>query len=207
MRINYVLIDFENVQPESLALLQVENLKVFLFVGATQTKVPFEIASALQVMGNNAEYIKIAGSGKNALDFHITYYLGQLTEKDPQGYFHIISKDTGFDPLIQHLKTKKVLIHRSKSISELPFIKRTEAKSIDEKAKLFITRLQSPQASKPGSIKTLQNAIGSFFQKQLSETEIAEIVALMKKSGLIVIQANKITYPGIPIPSKNIQSH
>jgi len=41
MRINYVLIDFENVQPESLAVLQQDHFKVMVFVGANQTKVPF----------------------------------------------------------------------------------------------------------------------------------------------------------------------
>jgi hypothetical protein len=36
MRINYVLIDFENVQPESLAVLQHEHFKVMVFVGTNQ---------------------------------------------------------------------------------------------------------------------------------------------------------------------------
>jgi hypothetical protein len=198
MRINYVLIDFENVQPESLALLQVENLKVFLFVGATQTKVPFEIASALQVMGSKAEYIKIAGNGKNALDFHLTFYLGQLTQKDPQGYFHIISKDTGFDLLIQHLKSKKVLCSRSDSVSNLPFVKRDSSKTIQEKTHLCIERLLVSKTSKPASLKALQNTINAYFQKQLSEAEVTQIITLLKQSGLIIIQANKISYPGIP---------
>ena len=40
MRTNYVLIDFENVQPESLVGLQQDHFKVLVFVGANQTKVP-----------------------------------------------------------------------------------------------------------------------------------------------------------------------
>jgi len=207
MRTNYIFIDFENVQPESLALLRQEQLKVFLFVGATQTKVPFEIASALQAMGSNAEYIKIAGSGKNALDFHISFYLGQLAEKDPLGFFHIVSKDTGFDPLIQHLKSKKILCSRSDSVSNLPFVKRDSSKTIQEKTHLYIERLLVPKTSKPASLKALQNTINAYFQKQLSEAEVTQIITLLKQSGLIIIQANKISYPGIPTPPKNIQSH
>ncbi|HEX5339549.1 MAG TPA: PIN domain-containing protein, partial [Gammaproteobacteria bacterium] len=61
MRINYVLVDYENVQPEALALLDAEHFKVIVFVGANQTKVTFEAAEALQRMGGKAEYIKISG--------------------------------------------------------------------------------------------------------------------------------------------------
>ena len=69
LRTNYVLIDFESVQPESLAALEHDHFKVLVFVGATQTKVSFKLASEMQRMGDKAEYIKIAGSGPNALDF------------------------------------------------------------------------------------------------------------------------------------------
>ena len=44
-----------------------------VFVGANQRRVPFDMASAIQRMGDKAEYIKISGNGPNALDFHIAY--------------------------------------------------------------------------------------------------------------------------------------
>ena len=67
MATNYVLIDFENVQPSNLDVLQHHPFQVLVFVGATQTKVPFDLAAAMQALGNSAQYVKIAGSGKNAL--------------------------------------------------------------------------------------------------------------------------------------------
>jgi len=123
MRMNYVMIDFENVQPESLAILQQDHFKVMLFVGANQTNIPFPVADAMQTLCGRAEYVKITGNGKNALDFHIAYYIGQFAAKDPTAYFHIISKDTGFDPLIAHLKTKKIYAARESDIGEIPLIK------------------------------------------------------------------------------------
>ena len=48
--------------------------------------------------GENGQYVKISGNGKNALDFHLAYYVGELATNDPEVYFHVISKDTGFDP-------------------------------------------------------------------------------------------------------------
>jgi len=98
MRTNYVLIDFENVQPSSLSALQQECFKVYVFVGASQQKVAFELAAALQPFGTRAEYVKISGNGPNALDFHIAFHIGELASKNSDSFFHIISKDAGFAP-------------------------------------------------------------------------------------------------------------
>jgi hypothetical protein len=48
---NYVLIDFENVQPTNLAILAKHSFKIYVFVGANQCKIPFDLASALQALG------------------------------------------------------------------------------------------------------------------------------------------------------------
>jgi hypothetical protein len=58
------------------------------------------------------------GNGTNALDFHIAYYIGRLAAKCPDAYFHIISKDTGFDPLIKHLKGQGISCQRSAAVTE-----------------------------------------------------------------------------------------
>ncbi|XOF32562.1 MAG: PIN domain-containing protein [Candidatus Electrothrix sp. YB6] len=71
---NYIFIDFENVQPKNVDVLVKHPFQIFVFVGERQTKVPFETANALQKFGNNAKYVKIAGNGPNALDFHIALY-------------------------------------------------------------------------------------------------------------------------------------
>jgi hypothetical protein len=130
---NYVLIDFENVQPKNLAILNGHEFKVIVFVGSNQAKIPFELASALQALGANAEYVKIGGKGPNALDFHIAFYIGQLAERDPNAYFHIISKDTGFDPLIKHLKERKIFAQRERDLAEIPLLRISNATSVDEK--------------------------------------------------------------------------
>lgn len=59
MRTNIVLIDSESVQPESLAALEHDHLKVIVLVGGSQTKMSIEIATALQRMGSSAEYVQI----------------------------------------------------------------------------------------------------------------------------------------------------
>src|SRR5450756_2082834 len=87
LRTNVVLIDFESVQPASLSALEQDHYRVVVFVGATQAKLPFEVVSAIQRMGERAEYVKITGSGSNALDFHIAFYIGRIAAQDPTAFF------------------------------------------------------------------------------------------------------------------------
>ena len=72
----YVLVDFENVQPKNLELLKEHPFRVLVFIGANQTKFPRHFVVAMQALGEQADYVEIAGSGPNALDFHIAYYIG-----------------------------------------------------------------------------------------------------------------------------------
>lgn len=194
MRINYVLIDLENIQPASLTGLDAEFFKVLIFVGASQTKISFELASAAQKLGERATYIKIAGNGSNALDFHIAYYIGRLTQQDSTAYFHIISKDAGFDPLIQHLKSQKIGVARSKDISEIPLLKAANSNTLQEKAAVVIGNLRQRGASKPRTVKTLSSTILSLFQKQLPGEELTLLLAELQSTGAITITENKVSY-------------
>lgn len=100
---NFVMVDFENVQPSSLGALSPDTCDIKVFTGAHQKKVELALAQALQRFGPNAEWIQITGAGKDALDFHIAFYIGLLAAAHPQASFTIVSRDTGFDPLVKHL--------------------------------------------------------------------------------------------------------
>jgi hypothetical protein len=194
MRTNYVLIDFENVQPDSLEQLDHDHFKVFVFVGAHQGKLPFELAASLQQLGDRAQYIKISGNGPNALDFHIAYYIGQFVAKDPTAYFHIISKDEGFDPLIQHLRTKKIFISRATAISEIRLVKVSNSKSSAERIELIWNWLQQRKSAKPTTVKTLGSAIATLFQRQLSEKEVSGLIHELRIKGYVSVSGTKVTY-------------
>jgi len=195
-RINYILIDYENVQPTFLKFPDDYIFKVIIFVGSNQKKLPIEFVNSVQELGTNAEYILIGGTGKNALDFHLTYYLGKLTEKNPNGYFHIITKDTGFDLLIKYLKEKKMLINRHCDINDIPALKQisNESLPIEQKIELIVSHLKKRGNSKPRKEETLSNAINSLFARKLSEKQLDAIIKLMSDKSLIVIQNNKLTY-------------
>ena len=194
MRTNYVLVDFENVQLSSLEALGHDHSKLLVFVGANQAKVPIETAVWLQQLGARARYVKIAGNGSNALDFHIAYYIGKLAATEPTAHFHIVSKDTGFDPLIQHLKAEGIFAGRVKAISEIPLVKASAAKTPSERNQVAANRLQQMKATKPRTVKTLSSTIAALFQKQFSEEEVAAIVHWLAEQGHLAIVGTKVSY-------------
>lgn len=194
MRTNIVLIDFESVQPASLSLLVGDHFKLKLFVGATQNKLPFELVTAMQRMGGRAEYVKISGVGPNALDFHIAYYIGRLSSSDPDAFFHIISRDSGFDPLIQHLKDQKIFCGRWTSLDEIPAVKATHIRTPDERARVFFGKLQLPNSTKPQTEKTLRSSVAAHFQKQLTDAEVSAVIDALHTFGHLSINGGKVTY-------------
>ena len=194
LRTNYVLIDHENVQIEALPGLDAEHFKVLIFVGANQNKLAYELVAPVQKMGNRAEYVKISGNGSNALDFHIAFYIGQLAAQEPKAYFHIISKDKGFDPLIQHLRSKKISIARSSSIADIPLLKASNAKTATEKIEVIVGNLKQRGSAKPRTIKTLSSTISSLFQQQLADEELTSLLAELQGKGWILTTENKVSY-------------
>jgi PIN domain len=98
-----LLVDFENVQQVDLSRVEA-TARVVIFHGASQKNVPIELVSATQSLGKRIEWVKIEGNGKNALDFHIACYLGRMLEKNPGSNCVVLSKDKGFDPLLNYLE-------------------------------------------------------------------------------------------------------
>ena len=194
MRTNHVLIDYESIQPEQLAPLDADHFRVTVFVGATQARLPFELAAAMQRLGSRAEYVKISGTGPNALDFHIAFYIGRLSAADPGTFFHVVSKDTGFDPLIQHLKTLKIFATRVADILDIPAVRAAITKTPEERLALVIDRLRTMKAGKPRTVKTLGTTIFTLFQKKLPEEEVDALLGALQGQGHVVITGTKVSY-------------
>jgi len=191
---NYVLIDFENVQPKNLSILAAHPFKVFVFIGANQTKVARHVAVAMQALGDRAQYVEIDGSGPNALDFHIAYYIGELAAADPTGNFHIISRDRGFDPLIRHLKGKQIQVRRESDLAEIPNLRIPKKAKKDDKIDAIVKNLIGRGQSRPRKVKTLQNTISHLVSETLSETELAALVNELQKRKLIIVDKGNVKY-------------
>jgi hypothetical protein len=200
MRTNFVLVDFENVQPKDLGLLKDGPFKVKVFLGPNQSKIPVALATTLQSLGSNAEYVILETAGNNALDFHIAYYIGALATEDPTSYFHIISKDSGFDPLIKHLKGKKIFAQRSTCISDIPYFKPTLPAAPEAQIEIVVADLIRRKASKPRTQKTLLSTLHALFKKELSEQQLAQLFTSLCSRGVVKVDGTKVSYE-LPVES------
>lgn len=141
----FFLIDFENVQPKALDRLQPGAARIKVFLGQHQTRLMLELVQALQPFGKDAEYIQIQGSGPDAVDFHIAFYIGRLAAAHPGASFTIVSKDRGFDPLIKHLATLGILCRR---LPEIPAATNAQATTAAPAKKAAAQLAAAKKASK-----------------------------------------------------------
>jgi PIN domain-containing protein len=163
----------ENVQPKDLVQLQRHSFKIKVFYGAHQTKIPLALAKELQRLGPDAaEYIDVQGTGRNALDFHIAYYIGRLSAESPDATFHIISKDTGFDPLIKHLRTQDITWHRLASLSAVPCPGSPAPASSTDLIQKVANTLLNRKDSRPRTRKTLATFIKAQLNKHATEEAV-----------------------------------
>lgn len=194
MRKNYLFIDYENVQPDSIAGLEKGNFYILVFLGSNQLKLNTNLVKSLQPLGARVEYVMISGNGKNALDFHIAYYIGERAAIEPDAYFHIVSKDAGFDPLIQHLKDRNILASRSSNVNEIAILQKSSLKTLPERTSVVKARLAQMEG-KPSTVKTLSSTINALFQKTLSEDEVDMVVKDLCGKGVIaIINKTRVAY-------------
>lgn len=196
MKNNYVLIDLENVVPEHLELLDQTWIKVLLFVGKNQTRLPFPLVKGIQKLGTRAEYIEMAGTGHNALDFHIAFYIGRISATDKDAYFHIVSNDQGFDPLIAHLKQEHIFADRVPKIEDIAAfaLSKVVEKTPAERIAIAAERLLKPNATRPRSRKTLVSHVAAMFMKSLTEEEVEAVVEGLFENGSVRENGKRIEY-------------
>lgn len=193
-RTNFVLVDFENVQPKDIGLLKDGPFKVKVFLGPNQSRIPVSLAAALQCLGDSAEYIILETGGNNALDFHIAYYIGVLSATEPTSYFHIISKDSGFDPLVNYLKGKKISVQRSVCIADIPYFKPSLPAAPEAQVQAVIADLARRKASKPRTQKTLLSTLHALFKKELSEQQLGALFTELCERGVVKVEGTRVTY-------------
>ena len=174
----YVLLDFENVQPKALDRLRPGTARIKVFLGQHQTKLMVELVQRLQPFGADVEYIQIQGSGPDAVDFHIAYYIGRLAVTEPSASFTIVSKDRGFDPLVRHLAQRGVSCRR---LSELPPLAAATPEKVTPPLKS-----STPDPSAPALAASAQSARNRTAPKPAVATSAraraANVVAHLRKS-------------------------
>ena len=216
MKTHYVLIDYENVQVQSLEKLQEEHFQVKVFLGRNNTRLATEFVLAMKQLGPRGDYIQLEKAGKNALDFHIAYYLGRLAVADPMAVYHIISKDTGFDALVDHLRDSKIACERVAHIDDMACLKPAAVKApatkppaakapaaskptatkmkADQLTEKMLVNLEKLGTGKPKTEKTLKGKIQNWCGKAYSEKEVEAVFNRLVKKGVVLVDGTKVSY-------------
>ncbi|MCO8123845.1 PIN domain-containing protein [Stieleria sp. TO1_6] len=182
---NYLLIDLENIQPEDLRELKPHGYKVLVFVGKNQPTIKTDFAVSMQDLGGDAQYIQVSGSGKDALDFHIAFYIGRLSQQFPESRFRILSKDKGFDPLIDHLKQTGINTRRLESIKQITRFSATAP--LAEQMHWINVFLRSLGRARPKSRSALQNMLCSRFHEAFTAEKAEQFVDQMLRRKIIAV--------------------
>jgi hypothetical protein len=197
-----LLVDFENVGKIDLAAVP-DGYVVALFFGAAQKSVPKEFLQAALKLRERFVSIDIEGQGKNALDFHIAYYLGQYLTQSPKTPCVILSKDRGFDPLIKHLGLRGFSVRRANTLREAS--RPSAAVTRRPAAGREFVSVPAHEAAlkwlsggaknrRPRTRKALAAHLYSHFSKKMPESEVQELIDSLIASGQLGEANGRLTY-------------
>jgi len=205
--IHHVFVDFENVPVVDLDAIGGMPIEVILLLGKAQKRLELYLVQQIHQHAAQVRLIEMNASGKNALDLALAFHLGRAVAGCPaEDFFHIISRDKDFDPLIAHLRHGGIEILRHDSFS-LPAILapgKPAARPAGKPAAaadivtIVADRLRKSITNRPKRKSTLLSHINAQFQGQLKDGEAAEIVDALVHRGILGIDPkNKVTYPGL----------
>ena len=96
----HVLVDWENVQPKDAEILALvpDASDVWIFHGKQQKKVD----THQKAFNDHLTLVPVSRAGKNALDFHLSFYMGYITSRNPEAHIVVIANDQGYGPMLDH---------------------------------------------------------------------------------------------------------
>jgi len=197
MRTQVVLIDFENVQPDLLPVLNAEHIHVRIFIGPQQLKLSTDVVLAVQGLEGRAKFIQISKQGKEALDLHLAYYLGRLTYEFENAFFHIISKDQGFLSLAEHLNrmSQSVGLYSSLDHLKLSQVILEIPRDLEGRVLFACQWLKSRSKHRPATHKTLISSLEkSAFHKQINTKDAEQIITRLIELRLMSLNNSKVEY-------------
>ena len=106
----HTLVDLENVHPkiEDLRRLVPTMTDTWVFHGPNQAKE----AARLKAAHDAVTLVPHSGKGKNALDFHLSFYLGYVAARQPDASLVVVANDTGYDSMLRHARTLGFTVKR-----------------------------------------------------------------------------------------------
>ena len=175
-RTTHIFVDYENVHEIDLDLIANKPVKVTIILGEKHKKVAWEMVQQIIKYPGQIEVIEAGRSGRNALDFVLAYQLGVEATKYSDHSFHVVSRDTGFDRLIEFMNKNHVKAQRDESFRAAFSAPTPDPSSRGDRLRLITERLTRNKKARPARKKTLLSQINAYFGKSLSAAEAEQIV-------------------------------
>ncbi len=186
-----VYIDYENLP--GVHIEDVEGTKFLIFIGENQKKIPTETIVRMQPLGERVEWISISGVGRNALDFHIAYYLAKYHTNNAVTHY-ILSKDAGYDPLIKHVAKFGQRVKRIITLEEIKEKPVLAAELAQKYAKVVEILKKQDKTRRPKIRKTLASSIETLFQGQVSKEDADLLIEHLFRERFIEEKNKRIAY-------------
>ena len=142
------LVDYENVSDAGVVGVDTltESDTVIIFYGSKVKSVAYESLIAITNSKASIEHLKAEKTAKNYLDFQLTTYLGYKLGKENFNEIFVISKDSGFDAVVDFWSEKGYTIKRQEAIvvAEKP-----EATPEDRPKRTYTRRTTSSHSRTP----------------------------------------------------------
>lgn len=205
---NHVFVDFENVPHIDLSTLgDGRPWTLTLLLGPKQTRLDAVLVEQLLQHASTVQLVRLTHDGKNALDFTLAYYLGRAVLADPAAYFHIVSKDKGFDPLIEHLRSRQIHARRHADFSTVTFGAPASSKTgscppaaespQDDPFLRVVEHLKKNVTNRPKRMTTLTRHLQAVAGKGVPEKQISDWIERLRKTGLLsVSDKGAVAYRG-----------
>jgi NTP pyrophosphatase (non-canonical NTP hydrolase) len=148
----HVLLVYENVQPSEadLRLMVPDASQVWVFRGPQQRKIEERFAS----FGAGVTAVPISKSGKNALDFQLSFYMGYIASKNPASAMVVVANDKGYEPVLEHAKAMGFVVRRQSHGQIKPAAKKAVAtKAVAKKAAAKKVAVKQAPAKKAAAKK------------------------------------------------------
>lgn len=201
---HYIFVDYENVTNIDSSIFGAKSVHLTVILGANQTKLDTDLVQKLLVHPTRTKLITLTKTGKNALDFVLAYEVGRKAAANPSAFFHVISKDKGFDGLLTHLKNRKISAKRHDDFSSLVLSTPVQtpgssSATIPKGGAVTVStlqeRLKKASLNRPKSKKTLLNFLKSHLGKESTGDDALRMFnSLLQSKNITIGENNQLTY-------------
>ena len=193
----HVLLDYENVQPtaDELRALVPDASQVWVFHGPHQRQVEARFAS----FGADVMAVPISKTGKNALDFHLSFYMGYIASRNQASAMVVVANDKGYEPMLEHARSmgfavRQVGVGRAKTAAS------AKAASVTEPAAKKAPAKEAAAKKSPAKkAEAKQPAVKRATAKKAAAQEAAGAASVAPRA------ATKKLAPGNPLEAKPVK--